>query len=137
MTAHSTMLDTNITSDLIRNPRGKVAARLAAHGDEGVCLSIITAAELRYGAAKRGSARLLSRVEIVLAAVDVLPFDAPAPADAEYGGLRAELEAAGTPIGPTDLFIAAHALALQVMLVTHNTSEFGRVRGLELENWLE
>lgn len=135
MTAHRTMLDTNIVSDLIRNPRGKVAARLAAHGDEGVCLSIITAAELRYGAAKRGSARLSARVEAVLAAVDVLPFDAPA--DAEYGGLRAELEAAGTPIGPTDLFIAAHALALRVMHVTHNTSEFGRVRGLKLENWLE
>lgn len=135
MTAYRTMLDTNMVSDLIRDPGGKAAARLAAHGDEGVCLSIVTAAELRYGAAKRRSARLSSRVEAVLAAVDVLPFDAPA--DAEYGGLRARLEAAGTPIGPTDLFIAAHALALRVMLVTHNTSEFGRVRGLKIEDWLE
>ncbi len=129
------MLDTNIVSDLIRNPKGKVAAKLADHGQEGVCLSIITACELRYGAAKRGSARLLSRVQAVLATVDIVPFDVPA--DTRYGVLRSELEAAGKPIGPTDLFIAAHALALQVTLVTHNLMEFHRVRGLKVENWLE
>jgi tRNA(fMet)-specific endonuclease VapC len=129
------MLDTNIVSDLIRNPQGKAAVRLRQHGEAGICVSIITAAELRYGAAKRGSARLLDRVEAVLAAIDVLAFDVPA--DAEYGSIRAELEASGQPIGSTDLFIAAHARAVGATLVTHNTGEFRRVRGLAVENWLE
>ena len=128
------MLDTNIVSDLIRNPQGQAAKRLAVHGDEGICLSIIVAAELRFGAAKRASTRLSARVETILATVDVLPFDQPG--DARYGELRATLEASGTPIGPTDLFIAAHALALQVMLVTDNVEEFRRVPGLVVENWL-
>jgi tRNA(fMet)-specific endonuclease VapC len=132
---YRTMLDTNILSDLIRNPQGRAAQNLRQHGEEGLCVSINTAAELRYGAAKRGSARLLGRVESVLSAVAVLPFDVPA--DAEYGDIRAELEAAGQPIGPTDLFIAAHARALGVTLVTHNVAEFRRVRALTVENWLE
>ena len=135
MRTYRTMLDTNIVSDLIRNPQGRAAARLADHGEEGICLSIVTAAELRYGAAKKGSVRLLSRVEDVLASVDVLPFDVPS--DTEYGSLRAKLEAIGKPIGPTDLFIAAQALALRVTLVTRNLREFRRVRGLNVENWLE
>lgn len=129
------MLDTNIVSDLVRNPQGRAAARLAEHGDAGVCVSVVTACELRFGAAWKGSARLSAHVEVVLAAMDVLALDVPA--DREYGVLRAELEAAGTPIGQTDLFIAAHARALRVMLVTHNIREFSRVRGLTLENWLE
>jgi tRNA(fMet)-specific endonuclease VapC len=132
--AYRTMLDTNIVSDLIRNPAGVVAARLAEHGEGGICLSIITAAELRYGAAKRGSARLLARVEGILDRVDVLPFDKPG--DDEYGTLRAHLEGQGTPIGPTDLLIAAHALALKVVLVTDNVGEFRRVPGLKVENWM-
>ena len=135
MTAYRTMLDTNIVSDLIRNPQGRAAERLRRHGEAGICVSIITAAELRYGAAKRGSARLLTRVEAVLSTIDVLPFDVPA--DTEYGSIRAELEAAGQPIGPTDLFIAAHAYSMGLTLVTHNTGEFRRVRGLKVENWLE
>lgn len=85
---YRTMLDTNIISDLIRNPQGRAAERLREHGETGICVSIITAAELRYGAAKKGSARLLSRVEAVLSAIDVLPFDVPA--DTEYGGIRTD-----------------------------------------------
>lgn len=135
MNGYRTMLDTNIVSDLIRNPQGRAAERLRQHGQDGICVSIITAAELRYGAAKKGSTRLLSRVEAVLSTIDVLPFDVPA--DTEYGSIRAELEAAGQPIGPTDLFIAAHACSTGVTLVTHNVSEFRRVRGLKVENWLE
>lgn len=129
------MLDTNIVSDLVRNPQGRAAERLRQHGEAGVCVSIITAAELRYGAARKGSARLLSRVEAVLSTIDVLAFDVPA--DTEYGRVRAELEAIGRPIGPTDLFIAAHACSIGVMLVSHNVGEFRRVRGLKVENWLE
>lgn len=128
------MLDTNIVSDLIRNPHGRAAARLADHGVDGVCLSIVIAAELRFGAAKSGSPRLVSRVDAVLATIDILPFDVPA--DREYGMLRAELETAGTPIGANDLLIAAHARVLGVTLITRNLSEFRRVRGLTSENWL-
>ena len=134
MTTYRTMLDTDIVSDLIRNPQGRAAHRLRQHGEDGICVSIITAAELRYGCARRASAKLPGRVEAVLSAIDILPFDVPA--DAEYGRIRAALEGAGTPIGPTDLFIAAHASSLGVMLVTHNLAEFQRVRGLRIESWL-
>ena len=128
------MLDTNILSELARNPHGVVAKRIAQVGGDAVCASIVTAAELRFGCAKKGSPRLLRQVEAVLEGVEVLPFDVPA--DAEYAGIRAELEVAGTPIGPNDLLIAAHARALGTTLVTANISEFSRVRELKVENWL-
>jgi tRNA(fMet)-specific endonuclease VapC len=128
------ILDTNIVSDMIRNPAGKVAERIAEVGEDNLCLSIITAAELRYGAAKSGSARLLARVEAVLARVPILPLDVPA--DAEYGDIRASLEAAGQPVGPNDLLIAAHACSLDAVVVTANVGEFQRIRGLKVENWM-
>lgn len=128
------MLDTNIVSDLVRNPQGPVTRQIVRVGSDAVCLSIITAAELRYGCARKGSAKLLTNVEAILDSIRVVAFDAPA--DAAYGGIRAELEAAGKPIGPNDLLIAAHAHALDAVLVTANAGEFSRVRGLEVENWL-
>ncbi|HXP75739.1 MAG TPA: type II toxin-antitoxin system VapC family toxin [Stellaceae bacterium] len=128
------MLDTNIISDLIKNPQGKAAKRIARVGEDNVCTSIIVAAELRYGCAKSGSARLLKAVEDILGELAVLPFDVPA--DAEYGGIRAELEAAGRLIGSNDLLIAAHAYTTGATIVTANASEFKRIRGLSVENWL-
>jgi tRNA(fMet)-specific endonuclease VapC len=128
------MLDTNIISDLVRNPQGKAAKRIAKLGENNMCTSIIVAAELRYGCAKSGSMQLLKAVEDLLGEIDVLPFDVPA--DGEYGGIRAELEAAGKPIGSNDLLIAAHAYATGVTIVTANTAEFKRIRGLNVENWL-
>jgi tRNA(fMet)-specific endonuclease VapC len=128
------LLDTNIITDLIRNPRGRAARRIARVGEDNVCTSIIVAAELRYGCAKSGSARLLAAVEEILDEINLLPFDVPA--DAEYGGIRAELEAAGKPIGANDLLIAAHAYAIGATIVTANTGEFKRIRGLKVENWL-
>jgi len=80
------MLDTNIISDLIRNPQGRAAKRIAKAGDDNICTSNIVAAELRYGCAKSGSKRLLKAVEDLLGEINVLPFDVPA--DAEYGGIR-------------------------------------------------
>jgi tRNA(fMet)-specific endonuclease VapC len=127
------MLDTNIVSELARNPRGRVAEHIAQVGSDAICVSIITAAELRYGCARKGSAKLLAQIEAILDAVQVLALDTPA--DTEYGGIRAELEAAGQPIGPNDLLIAAHAQAVGAVLVTANTGEFARVRGLRIENW--
>ena len=128
------MLDTNIISDLIRNPQGKAARQIAKVGEDNVCTSVIVASELLYGCAKSGSKRLLKAVEDLLAEIAVLPFDIPA--DAEYGGIRAELEAAGKPIGANDLLIAAHACATETTIVTANVSEFRRIRGLQVENWL-
>ena len=128
------MLDTNIMSDLIRNPQGKAAKRIAKVGEDNICTSIIVAAELRYGCAKSGSQRLLKAVEDLLGEIDVLPFEVPV--DAEYGGIRSELEAAGKPIGGNDLLIAAHAYATGATIVTANSGEFKRIRGLNVENWL-
>lgn len=128
------MLDTNIISDLVRSPQGRIFDRIATLGSDTMCISIITAAVLRYGCAKKGSPRLLAQVETILGSIEILPFDVPA--DAEYGGIRAELEAAGKPIGPNDLLIAAHAYAAGAILVTANVGEFERVRGLHVENWL-
>ncbi len=128
------LLDTNIVSDLVRNPQGRIATRIAAVGEAAVCTSVIVAAELRYGAAKKGSERLSAQLERVLGALTILPFEAPA--DRTYGEVRSRLEAAGTPIGGNDLLIAAHALASGCCVVTDNEREFSRVAGLDVVNWL-
>jgi tRNA(fMet)-specific endonuclease VapC len=128
------MLDTNVISDLIKNPKGKAAKRIARVGEDNICTSIIVAAELRYGCAKKGSERLLKSVEDLLAEIDVLPLESPA--DVEYGNIRSELENAGKPIGANDFLIAAHAAAVNATIVTANVDEFRRVRGLKVENWL-
>ena len=112
-------------SDLVRNPQGRVADRIREVGEAQVCTSIIVAAELRYGAAKKSSARLTRQLEAVLGALDVLPFEAPA--DAAYGLIRARLERSGRPIGGNGLLIAAQALALGCTIVTDNTAEFSRI----------
>ena len=128
------LLDTNVVSDLVRNPQGKVAQGIRKVGEAQVCTSIIVAAELRYGAAKKGSARLSAQLAAVLSVLDVLPF-AP-PADAIYASLGTGLEEVGTPLGANDMLIAAHALALGCTIVTDNEKEFARVRDLARANWL-
>ena len=128
------MLDTNVISELIRNPQGRAAKRIAKAGEDNICTSIIVAAELRYGCAKSGSKRLLKAVEDLLGEIEVLPLEVPA--DGEYGGIRSELKAAGKPIGSNDLLIAAHAYTIGATIVTANTAEFKRIRGLNVENWL-
>lgn len=127
--------DTNIVSELVRRPQGSVADRIASVGEDTVCTSIIVSAELRYGAAKSGSARLQNNLEAVLAALAELRLESPA--DRHYATLRNHLQRRGTPIGPNDMLIAAHALALDLTLVTGNIGEFSRVPGLRVENWLE
>jgi tRNA(fMet)-specific endonuclease VapC len=127
------MLETNIVGELIRNPGGRAAQRARAAGD-AICVSVIVAAELRYGCAKTVSAQLLGRVEQFLSEVPVLAFDVPG--DDAYGAIRAELEAVGRPIGSNDLLIAVHAHALGATVVTANVGEFQRIRGLKVENWL-
>jgi tRNA(fMet)-specific endonuclease VapC len=131
------LLDSNILSDLVHHPRSGTAARqlalVRAHGGQDISTSIIAAAELRYGVAKRGSPRLARQVETVLGALDVLPFEAPA--DVIYGRLRTDLERRGQPMGSNDLLIAAHALAARLTLVTGDRG-FARIPELLRENWL-
>jgi tRNA(fMet)-specific endonuclease VapC len=128
------LLDTNIVSDLVRHPQGRAAAKIAEVGEDAVATSIIVAAELRYGAAKKASPRLTAQLEAVLGVLEIITLEVPA--DASYGAARVALEAAGTPIGANDLLIAAQALALDMIVVTDNEREFARVDGLRHENWL-
>ena len=127
------MLDTNVVSNLVRRPDGEVAQRVAALAPGSFAISVIVAAELRYGAERRGSARLTKQLGAVLSAIEVLPLKEPA--DRLYGVIRSELERIGLPIGHNDLLIAAHARAAGAILVTNNVGEFTRVPGLTVENW--
>jgi tRNA(fMet)-specific endonuclease VapC len=127
------LLDTNILSDLMRHPRGRVADRIA-QAQEQICISIIVLAELRFGIAKNRSRRLATQLHAILDGIEVMPFETPA--DVTYAELREQLERAGRPIGANDILIAAHALALGMTLVTDNEHEFSRINGLAVENWL-
>jgi tRNA(fMet)-specific endonuclease VapC len=129
------LLDTNILSDLVRNPQGKTANRIASVGENNVCTSIVAAAELRYGARKKNSVRLMRQVEAILSVIEIAPLEPPA--DAFYAKIRTTLESAGWPIGGNDLLIAGQALAMGLTLVTDNEREFDRVEGLKVENWFK
>ena len=128
------LLDTNMLSAIIKQPTGEVAQHLLLLDASQVTTSIIVACELRFGAAKKNSLVLTQRVEQLLAIMTVYPLEPDA--DKYYGQIRADLERKGQLIGQNDLLIAAHALALDVILVTDNVREFARVLNLKLENWL-
>ena len=127
------MLDTDICIYAINERPPKILQALREHHAEGLGVSAITASDLHFGVARTGSARNAQALRQFLAGLEVADFDAAA---AETGGqVRAWLAAQGTPIGPYDSLIAAHAQALGVTLVTNNTREFERVPGLTLANW--
>jgi tRNA(fMet)-specific endonuclease VapC len=129
------MLDTNICIYIIKNQPSSVIDRLVALPTDEVGLSIITVAELRYGASKSARfERNHQALDEFLYPFEVAFYDEPAAKT--YGTIRSALEKQGRPIGPMDLLIAAHALSLDVRLVTNNAKEFERVDGLELENWV-
>lgn len=107
---------------------------MEAAGEAAVCTSIIVAAEIRYGLARKNSDALRAKTEPVLARIQILPLESPF-AEA-YGGIRADLDRRGLPIGSLDCLIAAHALATDCVIVTANEREFVRVPGLTVENWL-
>jgi tRNA(fMet)-specific endonuclease VapC len=127
------LLDTNIISDLVRKPQGAVFERIESVGESEVATSIIVAAELRFGAAKRASKRLTEQLEAVLRVLPVLALEAPA--DTVYGEVRARIEREGRPMGANDLLIATHAIAIGFTLVTDDTG-FERIPRLSVENWL-
>jgi tRNA(fMet)-specific endonuclease VapC len=129
------LLDTNICI-YIRNARPpEVLARFRQYRLGEVGISSVVAAELAYGVAKSGSARNRQALDLMLATLNIMPFDADAIW--AYGELRADLDRRGTPIGTFDTMIAAHALSLDATLVTNNLREFSRVPGLKLVNWIE
>ena len=127
------MLDTNICIYVIKNRPQQVFDAFRLHQQAGLGISSITAAELWYGAQKSGSSKNLRALRQFLSPLEIAAFDAIA--SEHYGQLRTTLESQGTPIGPLDTQIAAHALALGVTLVTNNTREFARVKTLQLESW--
>ncbi len=131
------LLDTDILSDLLKNPQGKAARKISslpAAERNLLATSIVVAAELRYGAAKSDSPILAGRIDQLLNALHIFPLEPET--DRHYGRIRSELEKAGTPIGANDLLIAANVLAVDAILVTDNIREFKRVEGLRVENWL-
>ncbi|MCP4629324.1 MAG: type II toxin-antitoxin system VapC family toxin [bacterium] len=135
MDTHSYLLDTNILSHLIRNPTGTVFNYLNSILPATACTSIIVSAEIRFGLCKGASEKLQIQAKKVLGVLDILPLKRPV--DEHYGQIRAFLNQAGKPIGGNDLLIAAHALTLNLTLVTANVREFTRVPNLRVENWLE
>jgi tRNA(fMet)-specific endonuclease VapC len=131
------LFDANILSDFMRNPFGRafrIFEQKMSEPETRLFTSIIVACEMRYGAAKKGSASLTKRVDKVLASLEVAPLSVGA--DDTYAILRADLEHRGQLIGQNDMLIAAHALALNAILVTDNVREFKRIKSLKIENWL-
>ena len=129
------LLDTNICIYIARSRPPGVARRFARAAPGSLGVSIITWGELCFGAARSSDpARVHAQLEVFSREVDVLAL--PAAAGLHYGEVRAALQKAGTPIGNNDLWIAAHALALGLPLVSNNLGEFQRVPGLKLENWV-
>ena len=129
------LLDTNICIYIINAKPPTVLQRFRDYrmGEVGVCT--VVAAELAFGVAKSGSARNRHALELFLAPLTLMPFDEAAVW--AYGTLRSELERQGKQIGALDTMIGAHALSQQATLVTNNTSEFARVPGLRLDNWVD
>jgi tRNA(fMet)-specific endonuclease VapC len=130
------LLDTNACSDYFTGRYPKVVARIQECSPEDLGLSVVVVAELRYGADHSGRRRANhARIDALIEEIETLDFDLRGAA--LYGRVRAHLEASGTPIGPNDMLIAAHALSCGLTVVTDNTEEFKRVKGLKVENWRE
>ncbi len=128
------LLDTNVCVDYLNGRHPAVVARVQSSAPDDLGLSCLVVGELRYGADRstRPKANHL-RIDRLVAELECLDFDLRAAAI--YGRVRAGLEAAGKPIGPNDMLIAAHALSRRLVLVTDNVGEFQRVKGLKVENW--
>jgi tRNA(fMet)-specific endonuclease VapC len=129
------LLDTNIISEIVKNPRGIIFSKIQSIGEEKICTSIIVACELNFGARKKNSPQLLEKIEAILDCIEILPLTDPV--EQYYAEIRTYLEQQGTPIGGNDLLISAHALTLDITIVTANVREFSRVPNLKVENWLK
>ena len=129
------MLDTNICVYAIKRKPQKISRKLLEFNCGDICISSIVLAELEFGVCKSTRPeRNEYALNEFLAGIKVVDFDRNAAK--EYGDIRADLERKGTPIGSNDMFIAAHARALNLTLVTNNIREFSRIENLKLENWV-
>ena len=127
------MLDTDTVSYAWRG-HGRVKDRIAYYGPDQLCISAVTWSELLFGAARRKSARLDRSLEELTRDVEVMPFDHDCAV--HYARIANDLAARGEPIGALDTMIAAHALTLNLTLVTNNLRHFTRVPNLTVENWV-
>jgi tRNA(fMet)-specific endonuclease VapC len=127
------MLDTDMVSFALR-AQGRVGETIVAHRPSELCVSAITVAELRFGADRRKSPKLHALIDAFIGNVTVMAFDESSAV--EFGRIASELADRGSPIGEFDALIAAHAVSLQLTLVTNNVKHFNRIRGLTVENWL-
>jgi tRNA(fMet)-specific endonuclease VapC len=129
------LLDTNICIYIAKHNPPSVRKRFARHAASDLAMSVVTYGELRFGAEKsQARDRALATIDLLTGMMEVLPL--PEPAGQHYGLIRATLERKGRPIGNNDLWLAAHARAAELVLVTNNAREFARVEGLEVENWV-
>ncbi len=128
------LLDTNIVSEAIRKPNGKIARRLHRMNVDRACVNVIVACELRFGLEKHPTPRLRQKIDTFLSRTTIL--DLPSTVATIYGAMRADLERRGQIIGSNDMLIAAHAIHTRLILVSDNVKEFERIPGLKLENWL-
>ncbi len=129
------LLDTNILTELARNPFGVCSHRLKQISNDAVFTSVIVAGEVQFGITKFRAFRLLQQMERIIETIKILPL--PLAAIAAYSKLRVDLEALGQPIGENDMWIAAHAIAENAILVTNNIREFSRITNLKVENWTQ
>ncbi len=127
------MLDTDSVSYALRG-QGRVGATILSHRPSELCISSITLAELRFGAERRKSSKLDQAISAFAGNIAVMPFDDECAV--VFGRVAADLAEKGSSIGELDVLIAAHAMALDLTLVTNNVKHFKRVRGLKTVNWL-
>jgi len=128
------MLDTNICIYAIKHSYDSVLKHLKKHKPQDICISSITYSELVYGAYKSNAIeKNRIALSLLLSNIEIVDFDSLA--SEKYGETKALLEKQGTPIGSLDMLIASHALANNCTLVTNNTKEFERIKGLKIENW--
>ncbi|MDI1298770.1 MAG: type II toxin-antitoxin system VapC family toxin [Methylotenera sp.] len=129
------MLDTNICIAIIKKKPRDILQKFSAYQIGDICISSVTLAELRYGVAKsQFKEKNQAALDEFILPLEVVDFDEPATE--YYGTLRATLEKQGIPIGPLDTMIGAHALSLNVTLVSNNTKEFSRITGIKLVDWI-
>lgn len=127
------LLDTNILSDMMKQPAGVIAQRIREVGQDEVFTNVIVIAEVEYGIEKKQSRRLRAQLEGIRPSLTILPLTQPA--DKHYAAVRVATEQQGRTIGQNDLLIAAHALALDAVVVTDDRA-FLRMPGVRVENWL-
>lgn len=131
----SYLLDTDTCSYIMRSRTGALWDRLDQLPEQSAAISVITLGELQFGATLKPLAiRIAAQLEKLLRCLPMLSLTPETCL--HYARIRSDLQRKGIPIGPNDLWIAAHAMSHKLTLVTHNTREFSRVGGLKLESWV-